>query len=281
MIRESDACTYMPRPKKPGASTVGFRDAIFVVELLTPEQVLKEEPLRQDAAFYKQRTAELQKVLLTTHRATLLANDHSLAHGAEVLRDPTLRDEVRKRLNAWIDLTPAEVRGAEFPGTLLDALRHCGDDSDLALLNRLTQRHPSYARHLLWNTLYLAKRTGGAKAMPLWTVLVQDSEAESTGEGVSRLRALDSTIPASTRGDLAIDQMVRVFKLDPAKFHLRLAQAILLKRADQAKLTPAEKDQFQTVLEYPRNGHWLYLTEADRQRGQKAALEWLAAYRPK
>ena len=276
MIRESDTATGMPLPRK--GVEVGFFHGIFLVELLTPEQAAREGPLRRDPEFFKRRTAELHKLLLTTHLPRVLADDRSLETAAITLQDPSLMTEVRKRLNAWIDRTPEQARNS-FPSELLDALQHNGTAGDFALFERLSKRHPDHARGLLWTTLHLARRTGGDRAMPVWATLVADRQPTDIDAPVRDLRALLPSIPEPQRGDLAVGEMVRAFKLNPADFHLKVAQNELLARADQAKLSEGVRSHYRLLQKQPYLGSWFFLNEADRARGRKAALAWLAAYR--
>src|SRR5262249_8340649 len=148
-IFESDMGTSMPLPKKAGGVEIGFRGGIFVVEQLTPEQLAREQPLRQDAAHYHRRTAELRQARLGAPLPQLLTDSRTLAHGARVLRDSRLLDEARKRLNAWIARTPAEVNNNGVSLDLTGVLQELGDAGDFELLHRLAKRHPVYARCIL------------------------------------------------------------------------------------------------------------------------------------
>jgi hypothetical protein len=279
-IFESDLGTSMLLPKKPGAVEVAFRGAIFIVEHLTPEQLAREQPLRQDPGHFQRRTAELRQALMTTHLPKLLADERALANGARTLRDPRLLAEARRRLNAWIEKTPAEVKN-DGPSThLTGVLQVLGDAGDFEVLHRLAQRHPDSAHHVLWNALYLAKRLGGTRAGPVWEALVKDTQAGNYGEDVRRLRAAVPALPEPTRGDEAVLELVYVFKLDPRAFHLRPREALMLEHADQVKLTAKEREAYRDALEHPSLTHWLFVTEADRTRGHLAALQWLAAYKP-
>ena len=71
---------------------------------------------------------------------------------------------------------------------------------------------------------------------------------------------------------------MREFRLDPAKFHLSLAEFELLKRLDRNTLTAKELDELTTLSRIPRYDHWIFLRERDREQGRQAALDWMAAY---
>jgi len=276
-IRQSDTASGMDLPTKPSAGAVGFHHGIFVVELLAAEQLAKEEPLRQDVPHFRQRTKELSQMLLTTHRASLLKHDHALANGIDITRDSKLLDEAHRRLQPWID---SPLKGNGFPSGLTRAVLSNGDERDVALSTRLLQKHSHLALSFLGDTLYLAKRTGGARVMPLWTPIVNDNKAGDEYNFVRLVRKLTPTVPAPTRGDVAVIIMVRRFDLRAADFHLTMAQDVLLANAAQAKLTPSEKENCLLVREIPSTAQYYFATEADRKRGREAALKWMAGYRP-
>lgn len=87
---------------------------------------------------------------------------------------------------------------------------------------------------------------------------------------------LDPTVPKPTDADDLLLTMTRMFKLNPADFGLRLAEARLLELADRHAFTPAELANLRLRVKNT-SGTWLMMRDADRQPGYAAAVKWLAA----
>ncbi|MSQ95314.1 MAG: hypothetical protein EXR98_12255 [Gemmataceae bacterium] len=276
VIRESDLATSMSLPTKPDTRVLGFRNGIFVVELLSAKQLANENPLRQDPEHFWQRTKELMALLLTTHRAKLTKDERSLAHAIDITRDSKLLDEAHRQLNGWIDKPTKEVGDCD---RLASAVLRNGDERDIALAARLLQKHPRLVWYFLGDTIRLAQRSDGARVMPLWKPLIQHGEPGDQGNFVRLVRKLTPMVPAPIAGDNAVIAMVRTFELRARDFHLTMAQDVLLAKGEEFKLTLEEKELCQLAQRYPPIAKFFFATEADRNRGQEAALKWMAGHR--
>lgn len=281
-IHVSDLGTGMTLPARAGDVTIAcFCSAIFRIERLDTNQLQKEEPLRQSPAAYQERTAALAREFLTTRRADLMRDEHCLCVSAHVLKEAGLVAELRKALNVWIDRTPEDVDGKGVPTHVASALALSGDASDFAIFRRLCQRHPKYASYLNRDVLTLIVRVGApVEARQVMRSLLDDTHALSSfNDRVVLLRKLDGTVPEPSQGDDLLLSAARELGVKPSTFRFRLAQARLLEFAGREPFSADDLRNWKECVERG-DGDWAMMTEADRQRGVDAAMEYLKNYRP-
>ena len=268
--------TTMRLPEKAGQVETAFHQGLFRVERLTAAQVARAQPLRQDAAFFRDRVAAIQKEVVAAHRARPLRLEHELAEAAALFREPAFVEAVRAGLARWIERTPAEVAGKGFPNSLAFALAQCGEAKDFQLFHRLVRRHPAHASYVTFDTLVLMRRVGGAQAVPLVADLLKDaSPSEAVQPAEELVRRLDATVPRPTHADGFLKAMTSLFHLDPADFGLRMAESRLLELADRHPFPPPELELLRLRVKN-NSGTWTMLAEADRKPGYAAALKWVA-----
>lgn len=124
-------------------------------------------------------------------------------------------------------------------------------------------------------TLLLLRRANAKEAKPLVSDLLHDpTPLQAEQKYVLMLRPFDPTIPVPTSGDDCLRMLTTMFRQKPEQFHFSLVQAQLLPIRDRFKLTPQEVQYLKDASEN-RSGEWIMLTKQDRQRGYKAALQWL------
>lgn len=267
--------TAIPLPEKPGRAEFVFHQGAFRVEQLTAAQAERVGPLRPDPNVLRGRFAALRDEALAAHRARPLRPEAELPEAAAVFREPTFVRAVRAGLAEWVNGTPEEVEGKGFPNHLAYALARCGEADDFALFHRLARRHPGYASYVQRPTLLLIGQAGGARAAPLVDALLADPSPSHAQPAEELLRRLDPALPRPTQGDELVRSMTVMFRLDPAAFGLRMAEARLLELADQHPFTKAELDRMRLQVEN-KSGTWTVLTEADRKRAYEAARKWVA-----
>lgn len=273
-VQSSDQGTYMPLPKKPGEPELAFFGcALFRLEVVTPEDVLKTGPLRQDAKLCRERTAALRQEI--TASGELKKNQHDAVQAAYLFRDGEMIGGVRKMLDDWIARPPTELVGQSFPTYPAYCLGDLGDERDLAAFHRLVKRHPDHAMDLHRPTLDLISRVGTAKAMPLLEDLLKNPLRRGDGR-TEVLHELAPTIPEFTDGDLFLIETVRHFRLKPGCFELRSAQQTLDALLEKQQPT---QDQIRHLATCHLTEH-VFLTEAARRRGVELALDWFKEYQP-
>jgi hypothetical protein len=276
-IHSSDHGAYVPLPKKSGEpELMFFGSALFRLELVTPQDVLKAGPLRQDAKLCRERTAALRREIISTGRERSKEYPRDVVHAAYLFRDAELIGGVRQMLDDWIARPPAEVVGQQFPTYLADCLGDLGDERDLAAFHRLTKRHPDHAVDLHRPTLDLLARVGTVRAMPLVEDLLNGPLRRGGDGRMQVLRELAPTIPEFTDGDLFLIETVRRFQLKPGCFELRSAQQTLDALQRKQPLTPAQQRHLRTC----HLSDHVFLTEAARRRGVEMALDWFKEYQP-
>jgi hypothetical protein len=276
-LHVSDLGTGMSPPKNIGDVTVQcFQSAIFRLERLSPDQAKKLPPLREDAEYFRRRTAALQKELLSTHRQTLLESEHSLSIAAAVLQEPALLHEVRTRLRAWAAKTPQEVDGKGWPRYLAATLAEHGEPKDAKELHHVIQRHPAHGWQLCWNVFDMIERHGTRDAMPLLRSLLENSHPHRGGGlAFEMLHKLDRSVPQTTVGDACLLELCYRFKLQPAQYGFQRVHPRL------KELMPRNQLADPKIAEQLKNStEWIMMSEGDRHRGVQAALTWLRKYTP-
>jgi hypothetical protein len=265
----------MPMPKKLGDVEVRFsKRAVFRVELVSAEDVLKLGPLRQDAQYFHDRTDALKQDILKTHRKQIDESESSLAEAAHVFRDAELIDAVRGALDRCIELKPADFRERSFPSQLTSCLAALGDEREVATFQRLAQRHTECTPSLIWPALNLTKRVGGAKTLPLLEELARNpTAAYDTRQQI--VRQLDPKLPQPTHGDVFVVEVVRLFQLKPDCFGLVSTE----RRLDQVLRGQPRPPGWEDLC-HASGSDYLFLTEGDRKRNIETLLEWLKDHQP-
>ncbi|WP_020470751.1 hypothetical protein [Zavarzinella formosa] len=275
-------------PEKPGQIEMVYHKALFRIEHLTAAQVEKAEPLRQNAAFFRDRVAAIQKEAIAAHRVKPITDERLLIQASQLFQDPVFNDELRAKLSKWIDRPTKELAHKDddrflaiIPNLLTYALARSGEPKDFELFHRLARRHPQLAGAIKHQTLILLDHAGGAQARDLASDLMKNPAPADSHHlpEYELLRKLDPDIPEHTEGDRFLLMMTHLFKLKPADFGLRMAESRWLELADRREFSPGE---LQDMREKVKNesGPWMMMRESDRKSGQEAALKWIAGRKP-
>jgi hypothetical protein len=269
----SDMGTTGPFPKTPGEPTFiafssGLYDAVFRVELLTANV----EILRQDIDHWRKRTGAITAQLL--ERRTWIKEDaHRLATAACVLRDSRVSDDLRNKLQAWIDEGEDEIKQTGFPHHLVDAIIVVGDAEDVYLLEQIAQR-PGLASFLVWEVAPLARRIGVGPTRHLLLTLLDLRKPVSSNDRLKRLREQDRSIPEPVHGDGMVLEIARSFELDPTEFGFVMVEQRLLEMADRYPLSARDQDRCETCVKF-KTGTWIMPSPEARKRGHEAMRRWI------
>jgi len=283
-IRRGDVGALAVAPKKRGEPELFlYERALFRVERVTHEDVLKMGPLRQDAKLCRERIDALHREALSVVRERLKQNGRELVlarrelvQATYLFRDSELLDCVRKVLADWTPPAPTEVVVLPFPTSVADCLADLGDERDFAAFHRLKKLCPDDAKCLLWATPRLIERVGAAKAMPLIEDLLNNPTPLDADGRIEVLRELDPRIPEFTDGDLFLIETVRHFRLKATCYELRPVQRTLDALQKTRPLTPEQNLKLATC----HYSDHLFLTEAARRQGVELVLDWFKQYQP-
>src|SRR5205823_4582497 len=136
---ESDVGTSMSLPTKLGQPEIQFfSHAEFRLELVTPDDVLKMGPLRQDAKYFRDRIAALRNELTTRWRDRSPKSQKELIEAAYFFRDAELIDELRKLFDEWTAPTAEKPLDVDFVTQLTRCLSVVGDERDFAAFEQLS-----------------------------------------------------------------------------------------------------------------------------------------------
>ncbi len=262
-------------PTEPGQVVLRYFEGQFRVEHLSAERIAEAQPLRQNAAFFRERTAALTREAIVHQLFWTERPDRELPEAARLFRAPVLLDALRSALDKFTDRTPEELVGKGFPHTFADALAAGGDAGDFTLFHRFVRRHPDCACLLNYPTLALLARTGGSGAAPLVRDLLRDEHPAHMQPSTVLLRTLDPSVPVQTHADNLLVELAQKFELEPADFGLGMVEARLLALAGKHAFTPIE---LQTMRDQVANGSgtWAVLNGTDRKSGYRAALKWVS-----
>jgi cytohesin len=269
----SDMGTTGPLPKAPGEPTFiafssGLHDAVFRVELLTANV----EILRRDRDYWQKRTRAITAELLK--RRTWIKEDaRRLAAAACVLRDTRVTDDLRNKLQAWIDRGKDEIKQTRFPHHLVDAIVVVGDAKDVHLLGQIAER-PGQASFLVWKVAPLARRIGVGPTRNLLLTLLDVGQPLGPHDGLKRLREQDQGVPEPVHGDGMLLEIVRSFELDPSEFNLVMVEQRLLEMADRYPLSARDQDRCETCVKF-KSGTWIMPSLEARKRGHEAMRRWI------
>ena len=216
-VHVSDVGTRGPLPTEPGDPTFvllgsGHLQAIFRFELLTTNVTC----LRQDADYWRRRTGEIAKEVIA-RRTWIGENSHRLATVVSVLQDTVVINDLRVKLQTWIDQGEGEIKQTGFPHEMVDALITAGTAQDVGLLDQIAER-PRQASYLRWKVARLARRVGLVPTRSLLFTLLENSETVAENTRLKSLRRLDPSIPERVCGDGMLLGLTREFQLDPAEF---------------------------------------------------------------
>jgi hypothetical protein len=155
--------TAGPLPTEPGKPTFiafssGTHHAIFRVESLNTNV----EILRQDREHWRKRTRAITAELLK-RRAWLKDDGRRLAVAAHLLREPQLINDLREKLQGWIDQGEDEIKRTGFPRHLVSAIAALGDSRDVRLLEQIAQ-WPKQASYVAPKIAELTRRVGPGPA---------------------------------------------------------------------------------------------------------------------
>jgi hypothetical protein len=276
-VRINDVASHIPVPKKRGEVEFLFFDrAMFRLELVEAEDVLKAGPLRQDAKFYLERTEALRREVHTTGQKRFTADQRELIAATYLFRDPELIDGVRKVLDEWIARPPQEVRQQAFPRYVAYCLAELGDERDFAAFHRMMNRHPEHVEDVFYPTLDLVKRVGAAKAIPLVTDLLNNPNPCPGDAKVDLIRKVKPGVPVPTEGDAFLIVTVGHFNLKPMCYELHSVMGTLETLEKKHALTEAQKLEVSLLCGIGS----IFLTEADRRRSVEYALDWFKQYEP-
>ncbi len=270
-IHVSDLGHRVPLPSAPGAVQVAlFHDAAFRVERLTPQQVRDYRPLRQDPDHFHTRLAVLRHELLTAYRELLTKDDRHLGSAAVLLREPFLVDRVRRQCREWVERAGDDLIG--FPREALRALGEAGDAADADLLRAWLRRRPAESIRLAGPALRLAGRFGPAAVLPLLTDLLRDAALLPPQGNARRVLDFDPTLPAFTRGDRFLLDLLQQYRASPADFGMSSAPARLL--AERLTLSVEDREQVEDAAKNPQPTDWYFARAADRVQGVARAVHW-------
>jgi hypothetical protein len=273
----ADRATAGPLPTKLGEPTFvlfwdGIYQAVFRVELVRADVA----PLRKDRDHWQQRTRAIARELLA-RRDWINEDGHRLATAACVLRDPRLIEDLRDKLQAWIDAGEEEIKRTGFPHHLVDALVIVGDARDVSLLEQIAER-PRQAYYLVWKVAPLARRIGVGPMRNLLLTLLNHRGLTSANDRLKRLRAQEPSVPEPACGDGMVLELARAFQLDPAEFGMVLAEQRLLAMADRFALSARDRDICETCVQY-KSGTWIMPSLQSRKDGIEAMRRWIAGAR--
>ncbi|GEM_PF-3303455 len=235
--------------------------AIFRFERLAGNR----DCLRQDLAYWKQRTTLITKEVLARKDWLREAPERRLPIATFVLQDKDLLTQTRAALSDWLKLDPDAAKESWRQAHAHANVLLCrGDPVDVPVLTMLTV-HEVSGGYLMYFAETIGNRFGIARAGDLLAAMLKRRDVSSDRNSLTLLRTVENSLPVRLRCDEALIDCARLLDRSPADFGFVMAEARLLELSDSVKLTDDQQYRF---LRASRNesGCWYAPSVAVRKR---------------